>query len=211
MKLRIREQKGGFTLIEILIVVAILAFLAAGMWQATQYIQGRSLKSTATSQVQMLEASMNAYMADNNGYLPFARGDEQSSNIMYQMLNRDENNDGEPDDENGEVQMPYCRSFYVMTNSKETEQQEGIPVVKKKVRTGSGSKQARGKIYVIMDPWGNAYRYCLGYEAQTEAGKSGNGMNPDFDIFSLGPDGLGNGRTNDGDNEDNISNVKSWK
>lgn len=210
MKLHFNRQRKGFTLIEILIVVGVLAFLAAGMWQATAYIQSRSMKTTAETQVQLLEASVNAYRADNAGYLPDGRGDEVSSNVMYEMLSRDEDNDGEPDDENGEVQMPYCESFYVVS-SKDTEQQEGIPVVKVRIKGSGGTKSARGKVYVIMDPWGNTYRYRLGYEGQTESGKTGNGMNTDFDIFSLGPDGRGNGRTNDGDNEDNISNVKSWK
>lgn len=210
MKLHLNRQRKGFTLIEILIVVGVLAFLAAGMWQASAYIQSRSMKTTAQTQVQLLEASVNAYRADNAGYLPDGRGDEVSSNVMYEMLSRDEDNDGEPDDENGEIQMPYCESFYVVS-SKDTEQQEGIPVVKVRIKGSGGTKSARGKVYVIMDPWGNTYRYRLGYEGQTESGKTGNGMNPDFDIFSLGPDGRGNGRTNDGDNEDNISNVKSWK
>lgn len=210
MKLQIPSRKRGFTLVEILIVVAILALLAAGMWQATAYIQERSMKSTAQSQIQMLEASMNAFRADNAGYLPAGRGDDQSSNVMYEALSRDEDNNGEPDDKNGEILMPYCESFYV-ASSKDTLQQEGIPVIKARIKASGGSKGARGKVYIIVDPWGNPYRYRLGYEAETEGGKTGDGINPDFDIFSTGPDGKGNGRTNDGPNEDNISNVKSWK
>ena len=34
------------------------------------------------------------------------------------------------------------------------------------------------------------------------------GINVDFDIFSLGEDGLGDGRTNKDENKDNISNIK---
>lgn len=209
MKLHLPAHR-GFTLIEILIVIGILALLGVGMWQATAYVQNKGLRSTAEHQVQLLEASMNAYRADNAGVLPYARGDEQSSNIMYEALSRDEDNNGEPDDKNGEIQMPYCESFYIVS-SKDEHVQEGIPVVKARLKSSGGGKGARGKVYVIMDPWGNAYRYRLGYECETDGGRSGDGMNPDFDIFSLGPDGRGNGRTNHGDNEDNISNVRSWK
>ena len=210
MKLTLPRHKGGFTLIEILIVIGILALLGVGMWQATAYVQNKGLRSTAEQQVQLLEASMNAYRADNAGVLPYASGDERSSNIMYEALSRDEDNNGEPDDRNGEIQMPYCESFYIVS-SKDEHIQEGIPVIKARVKSGAGSKGARGKVYVIMDPWGNPYRYRLGYECETEGGRSGDGMNPDFDIFSLGPDGRGNGRTYHGDNEDNITNVRSCK
>lgn len=210
MKLSLRHQK-GFTLVEILIAVAILAALAAGMWEASAYIKNRSLKNQAETQIHLLEASMNAYKADSGGYLPDGKGDLYSAHILYKTLNKDENNDGEPDELNGELQMPYCESFYVMKNTKEAEEQEGIPVVKIKMKAVINGQRKSGKAFVIMDPWGQPYRYRLGFEGETESGKEGSGMNPDFDIFSLGPDGLGDGRTNEGENEDNVTNVRSWK
>ena len=51
----------------------------------------------------------------------------------------------------------------------------------------------------------------MGYEMKDERGKPGKGVNPDFDIFSLGVDASGNGLSNKGKNEDNISNVRSWR
>ena len=41
--------------------------------------------------------------------------------------------------------------------------------------------------------------------------RKGPGVNVDFDIFSLGPDGLGDGLSNKGENEDNVSNIKFLK
>lgn len=210
MKLSLRQKK-GFTLVEILIAVAILAALAAGMWEASAYIKNRSLKNQAESQIHLLEASMNAYKADTGGYLPEGKGDIYSAHILYKTLNRDENNDGEPDDVNGELQMPYCESLYVMKNTKEAETQEGIPVVKTKMKANIGGRRVSGKYFAIIDPWGQPYRYRLGFEGETEKGTVGSGMNPDFDIFSQGPDALGDGRTNENENEDNVSNVRSWK
>ena len=69
----------------------------------------------------------------------------------------------------------------------------------------------RGKYYLIIDPWGNPYRYRLGYELEDEKGKTGPGINPDFDIFSQGPDGLGQGKTNADEDADNVTNIRSWK
>lgn len=208
---RFTAVRKGFTLVEILIATAILAALAAGMWEASAYAKNKGLKNTATSQVQLLEAAMNAYRADSGGTLPFGRGDEYSSHVLYKALFCDEDNDGEPDELDGTPLMPYCNSLVVIKNKKEAEQEEGIPVMRAKITTKADGKRVSGKFLLIMDPWGNPYRYRLGYDTEDEKGKTGPGINPDFDIFSLGGDGLGDGKTNDGDNEDNITNIRSWK
>ncbi len=209
--LHLTRARRGFTLIEILIVVAIMASLALVMWEAQGWVQGKSLRSQAESEISVLEASLNACKADNGGILPFARGDEYSSHILYKALSCDEDNNGEPDEENGSVRMPYCSTLSIIKNKKDKEVMEGIPAQKAKITAKDGSKRITGKFFLIYDPWGNPYRYRLGFESEDEKGKSGSGVNPDFDIFSLGPDGLGDGLTNDGDNKDNVSNVRSWK
>ncbi len=205
------RQHAGFTLVELLIVIGLLAMLAAGMWEARDYMQSRSLKSQAQTELATLEAGMNAYLADGNT-APFGKGDEWSSHVLYRALYCDENNDGAPDkDKGGVMRTPYCESLALIANTKEEERQRGIPVAKAKVAvTEEGAKRKSGKFYLIFDPWGKPYRYRLGYENVDEHRREGNGMNPDFDIFSLGPDSLGDGMTNTGDNEDNISNVRSW-
>ncbi len=215
MKLTRRNTRrpAGFTLVELLIVIGILAMLGAGMWEARAYFETRSLKSQAQSEVATLEASLNRYMADNGGLLPFGKGDEWSSHVLYRALYCDENNDGAPDKEKGTQTMrtPYCESLAIIASTREEERERGIPVVKAKVAVSEeGARRRSGKYYLIFDPWGKPYRYRLGYEAQEERRRQGNGMNPDFDIFSLGPDSLGDGMTNTGENEDNISNVRSW-
>lgn len=212
MKLATKPNKGGFTLMEILIVIAILAFLAAGVWEAKSLIEGRQLRSTAQTQIAQMETAMNAYRADNGDVCPYARGDEWSSHILYEALSCDEDNDGEPDKDKstGITRMPYCETL-VVVDTKSGEQMEGIPVVKVRISAKSESGRVRGKYYLIFDPWGKPYRYRLGCELADEKGRVGRGINPDFDIFSLGADGLGNGLTNANENEDNISNIRSWK
>ncbi len=207
------RRPNGFTLVELMIVIGLLAFLGAGMWTARDYMQSRSLKSQAQSEIATLEASMNAYKADNGGLLPFGKGDEWSSHVLYRALYCDENNDGAPDKEKGTQTMrtPYCESLAIIADTKAEERERGIPVVKAKVVvTEEKAKRKSGKFYLIFDPWGKPYRYRLGFEADEERRREGNGINPDFDIFSLGPDSLGDGMTNTGDNADNISNIRSW-
>ncbi len=213
MRLIHRPGRGGFTLIEILIVVGVLAFLGAAMWEARAYIEGKSLKTQAQNEISTLEAGMNAYKSDNGGECPYGKGDEYSSHVMYQALYCDYDNDGAPDMEKGTKTMrqPYCESLAIIASTKEEDRERGIPVVKARVSAIVNGKKKSGKLYLIFDPWGKPYRYRLGFETEDDKGKVGSGMNPDFDIFSLGPDGLGDGKTNHGDNEDNISNVRSWK
>ena len=206
MKLN-RQNKKGFTLVEILVGVGILAMLAAGMWVAVGSTQTKKLKNKAETEITLLEAAMNEYRTDNGGLLPFGRVDEESSNIMYQALSCDYDGDGEPDDENGVTRMPYCPTFTVIKNTKAAEQGEGIPVLRASIRTKEKGKR---KMLVIVDPWGKPYRYRLGCEAEDDKGKTGQGINADFDIFSQGPDGLGDSTNKAGENEDNISNIKLW-
>lgn len=207
MKACKRYAAGGFTLIEILVCIAILAMLAVVLLEVRGYINNKKLLNVAQSQIAMLETGMNAYRSDNAGSLPDGEGDEASSHTLYAALYRDKDNNGEPDQESGVPLPPYCNSFAIIKDTKAREELDGIPVIKQQVRTQKGRK----KLWILQDPWGNTYRYRLGFDQDNSKGKPGKGVNPDFDIFSLGGDGKGDGTSNEGDNADNVSNVRSWK
>lgn len=211
MKLRAHTTRNGFTLIELLIAMAILALLASSMWVAVGLVGDKSDRATADQHIKLLEAGLNAYKTDSGNILPAGSGDEYSSHVLYKALNRDNDDDGEPDKEDGVTLHPYCETFNVIKNSKETETSEGIPVRRAKIKVKANGKTVSKKHFLIYDPWGTPYRYRLGFESEDANGRPGSGVNPDFDIFSLGPDTKGDGRNNSGDNEDNVSNVRSWK
>lgn len=201
----------GFTLIEICVVIALLAILATFSWQANKMVNTRKMNETAKLQIEQMTRGLNAYRQDMGDQLPAGDGDEWSSHVLYSVLYCDENNDGEPDmdPKTGEPRIPYCEELSP-GKRKGREIINGIPVRMAMVQK-PGKRNQDVKRLVIMDPWGIPYRYRLGYEMRDPESKHrGKGINPDFDIFSLGPDTLGNGRTNRGDDEDNISNVRSW-
>lgn len=209
---RTTRYEGGFTLVEIFVVIAILAILGTMGWVASGVVNNRQMNKTAELQVAQMEVGMNSYRMDFADVIPAGEGDEWSSYILFKALYCDEDGDGKPDvdEQTNETRVPYCESIVPLANIKRMRESiNGIPAIRKRVRVTG--RKSRERVYVIIDPWGNPYRYCQGYELPNDKGKTGKGINPDFDIFSQGPDGKGNGRSNLRDNEDNISNVRSWK
>lgn len=211
-----RAKKGnisaGFTLVEVFVVMAILAILATMGWQASGLINNRQMNKTAELQVSQMEVGMNAYRIDNGEELPAGDGDVWSSHVLYTTLNCDADGDGNPDTDpkTQEVREPYCDGITPIADIKnQSEVLNGIPAIKMSLKPKGAPKKK--KLFVLLDPWGTPYRYRMGYEMRDEKGKTGKGVNPDFDIFSLGVDASGNGLSNEGKNEDNISNIRSWR
>jgi prepilin-type N-terminal cleavage/methylation domain-containing protein/prepilin-type processing-associated H-X9-DG protein len=64
------NRREGFTLMEVLVVVAIILVLAAILVPAVAAIQQRANKTTATARIRDLCAGAQAYSADNNDELP---------------------------------------------------------------------------------------------------------------------------------------------
>jgi len=71
---RPRSANGGFTLIEILVVVAVLAVLAALVAPNVFGHLGTAKDAAARSQMEMLGAALDAYRLDNGRYPTTAQG-----------------------------------------------------------------------------------------------------------------------------------------
>lgn len=213
MRYRNSKHAGGFTLLEVIVTISILVVLSTMGWQATKLVRSRQMNKTAEVQIAQLETGMNNYRQDFGDVLPTGAGDLWSAHVLYMALYCDEDNDGEPDidKKTKEQRVPYCEAIKPVASTKHiTELANGIPATKVQMRAPNSSKRVKKKYYAIIDPWGKPYRYRLGYEMRDTHHKEGTGLNPDFDIFSQGEDGVGDGRTQEGDNEDNVSNIRSW-
>lgn len=200
-------KRRGFTLIELLVVIAIIATLTTVGFVAKGFFDKKTLSKKAEAEIAMLSAAMTKYKEDNGGEVPYADGDEWSSHVLYRALSGDTSNNGKPNKASDGVQnTSYCPSLSVIRKG-DKHPEEGIPVIKMPMtgRDATGKKK-KGHFYAVIDPWGNPYRYRAGYETETD-GKKGSGMNPDFDIYSQGPDGKGDSKNQKGDNGDNISNI----
>ena len=77
---------GGFTLIEIFVVMAILAILGTMGWVASGVVNNRQMNKTAELQVAQLEVGMNGYRTDFGDVVPAGEGDEWSSHVLFKAL-----------------------------------------------------------------------------------------------------------------------------
>ena len=174
-----RRQAGGFSLMELMVVVAIIVLLAGLTIAGMGFIEGKKARDTAAVQVKLIENALQNYHSDNRSYPQHLdptgeRGDE----VLYKYLYWD----GYVDRENGGV--IYMPEFDPENNTK----------------GGQAWMQDTDAQARIVDPWGNYYRY--------RSGDAPDAQNVDFDLWSCGPDGRTNADPDHQDSQDDIVNWK---
>lgn len=65
---RDKEGKGGFTLLELLVVISIIALLAGLILSTAGYIQREGARSRTKAEIAALEAALESYKADMGDY-----------------------------------------------------------------------------------------------------------------------------------------------
>jgi prepilin-type N-terminal cleavage/methylation domain-containing protein len=172
------QKRGGFTLVEILTVVAIIVVLMGMTMGISRWAMLNSQIQKCTVQVKLFENKIQEYEADN-GEFPPGDGSDRSSVALYQELY-----------ENG---ILNDRKVYMPELDPDASDQ-----FKRKIDNG-----------LILDPFKHKkpYFYLRGVDENGE--QRGDAYNPDFDIWSLGPNGVGR---NDGGNadEDTDDDIHNW-
>lgn len=89
----------GFTLIEILVVIAIIAVLATITVQGLGFYQKKSKENKSTVFVASVSQALDSYRSDEGSYpQDGADGSDTSSEVLYESLFGDLDGDGQPDD-----------------------------------------------------------------------------------------------------------------
>lgn len=129
------QKTKGFTLIEILITMAIIAILAAMTIGGFRFVQEKQKYSTAEVQISLLSKTLEEYKLDNGGY-PDPSSGSTPSNALYLALYY-----------NGANATPPGKIYLSDLDPNNNQQ---------KWTLGSGTD------VTIIDPWGGEYQYLIG-------------------------------------------------
>src|SRR5947207_7067662 len=168
------SAKGAFTILELMIVIAIIIALAGLVLATVGYVQKKGARSRAEAEIAAISAALESYKADNGIYptepstteILAANGDPQGGNpinfitasgFLYKKISGD--SDGNP------------------TTSDSTNDTKNYLAFKPNML----SPNPAGPNTYIRDPFGNAYGYST-FENVNPG--SPNGNNPTFDLWS---------------------------
>ena len=176
MKTRSKKFRQGFTLVEMLAVITIIVILAAVTMIGLGYARDKQARSKATVQINLLSNALEEYKLDTGAYPVGGNAARGDSNIVYRALYWDTDDNGNGADADRE------QKIYLADLDPENDKQGWIDGNKTNAK--------------IIDPWGNEYYYRSGKTTEGKANPAA--INPDFDLWSAGPDG----KTSKGANTD---------
>jgi prepilin-type N-terminal cleavage/methylation domain-containing protein len=162
-------SSSGFTIIEILVVLAIILVLAGLILATSGFVQKKGARSRAEVEIVAMSAALENYKADN-GIYPGSILDpattapssyQDASTTLYESLAGDPDGDGQPD--------PAIASYMQF----------------KPNQLGSNNSKM-----FVKDPFGNSYGYSTLHETNPAKG-----FNPTFDLWSTAGSGTESGKT----------------
>ena len=161
---------GAFTLIELLIVMAIILVLAGLILATSNYVQKKGYRSRAEAEIAAISAALENYKADNGVYPNNSDTNALKANTM-----------GDP------TQSTYQKASLALytvisgdTNNDANRISEDKSYFSFKPNQLAPTNQTSAVVY-IKDPFGNPYGYST-VKASVPAGPDG--YNPTFDLWS---------------------------
>ncbi len=175
--IRIKSKITGFTLVELLVVLAIVGVLCGLMFTGYFYVLDKQAHKQAYVELRVLKVSIENYRRSFNGYPICPQNVCTPGECLFLSLAGFHN-------EKGTLEMPpypatistelfgYDLESYDTTQIPDIEHNEGKSLM-------LWLSQILGKDVAFKDPWGNDYVY----EYPLQEGGRG------FRLFSMGPDG----------------------
>lgn len=165
----------GFTLVELLVVVTIIAILSSLVVGVTAFVQRKSAVDRARVQMGLMNLGLDRYGAEIGSW-PVE--EDNTGMILYRMLFGDGIGDdgiaGTADDGEPDGKPDAGATIYVADFDPKSNRQGMLEFREGRIPTK------------VVDPWGNAWRF------RSLSSDSPDQQNPDFDLWSLGPDGQSN-------------------
>jgi len=101
MNMRKQRRSSGFTMIELMLVIVIIAILAGMVTVGTQYARNKSRESATKQRIEVLQLTLEQYYQEN-GQFPQHVGNDpvENSRMLYTALSGDTSGNGQPDEGN---------------------------------------------------------------------------------------------------------------
>ena len=169
-----RVAGAGFTIIELLIVMAIIIVLAGLVIGTSGYVQKKGARSRAEAEIAAMSAALESYKADNGIY-----PQDTATNSL------DARSSTDPAD--------YAAASLFLYRSLSGREANGTPITGAKSYFSfkpqmiSGTRDANGNVATatgVRDPFGNHYGYSTANQANSSFG-----YNPTFDLWSTANSG----------------------
>jgi len=172
-------RKAAFTLIELLIVMAIIIILGGLILATAGYVQNKGKRSRAEAEIAALSAALENYKADNGVYP--SDSDTKGLNVatttktdydmpslrLYEYLSGDTNHDRT-------VGASEGRTYFPFKSNQLSPLDQTLAVT------------------ALRDPFGNPYGYST-MKASTPTSTTGH--NPTFDLWSIADGAIGTDET----------------
>ena len=186
-------RESGFTLIEVLAVIAVILILVGIILSTVGYVEAKGAQSRAQAEIQALSNACEAYKGDFGTY-PQTSG--TGSGAYTSNLSARTNGDPTDGGALGGTTTPFSNpgyyyqnaSLYLYTALTGDTNCTGLATVSyfpiKPTMCGrpntSAAISASNGVQYLMDPWGNSY----GYSTAGAQVSSTNAYNPTFDMWS---------------------------
>jgi general secretion pathway protein G len=165
-----RRYNVAFTLIELIVVVAIIVILAGLVLSTVGYVQKKAARSRAETEIAAMSAALESYKTDNGVYPR-----DNTTNQYTDTLNAQQNFDA--------TQPVYQHaSFYLYTQLSGDSSGNRSPTGKSYMQFKPNMllpSGGSGTVIAISDSFGNSYGYSTANQADPTKG-----YNPTFDLWS---------------------------
>ncbi|HEX8311312.1 MAG TPA: type II secretion system protein [Chthoniobacteraceae bacterium] len=212
-----RQSPRGFTLVEMLTVMAVIAILASLILSVNGFVQRKAATSRAEGEIAAMSAQCESYKADNGSY--------PRSNKTDELDSKDPTKAGNPNSsafKEANLELYRALSGDAEPKNAPDGKPETKPYFEFKRDQLSGKKGTNGQfteVYFIMDPFGNPYGYStagmageeayqaeLSRKPETPRPSTSMGHNTGIDIWSTG----GSTSTARDPNTNGPKDVKKW-